>query len=125
MGMSGSERRKFQRALADRVAYVLNRALRSDSQAINWLFEYRVQCNDRLVGDPTIQVRSRDNNPTSVGILGILNGIIGDASEGALVVAEVDQGTEKIVKFSVADNVRSFSSIEDSDLEDTVNLRKP
>lgn len=62
---------------------VLNRALAADPEAARLLFNYRVGCNEELANDPTIQVSSyRPKGTTTVGILGLLNGIFGIQDDG-------------------------------------------
>jgi hypothetical protein len=51
----------------------LNEAYEADAPAINDLIEHRVPCNERLADHPTIQV---GGNPTEVGMLGVINGIV-------------------------------------------------
>ena len=87
---------------------VLNRALKNDPDAVNDLFlNHKVQCNDKMAEDETIQVGQRDGHYT-IGPLGIINGIFGiddgvyNTRFGAI-AAEVDLDTGKIVKFSRVD----------------------
>jgi hypothetical protein len=54
----------------------LNRALAEDPKAVRQLFAYRVPCNQALADDPTVQVRTEESG-ASVGVLGIINGILG------------------------------------------------
>jgi hypothetical protein len=56
---------------------VLNRALAADPDAINALFAHRAPCNDELAHDPDVMVRAFDNEPQTVGLLGVINGCIG------------------------------------------------
>ena len=73
----------------DEVLEVLNRIVKTDPQAAHDLVETRVDCNDSLVKDPTIQV-AKEEIPMlgttgtfySVGLLGVLNGIFGVHEDG-------------------------------------------
>lgn len=82
---------------------VLNRALETDRNAIQWLFTYRVECNQELAEDPTIQVRSRDDTKCSLAVIGLLNGILSALDGNAVNIAmevEVDfDSTEYIRRF--------------------------
>lgn len=64
------------KAVAERIVRVLNRALMADPNAIQALIDNRVPCNRELADDPEIQVGTQDNG-FEVGMLGILNGITG------------------------------------------------
>lgn len=96
---------------------ILNQALEADPAAITAMVNMRVTCNDALAGHPTIQcrvgVRAHDviasawadphrpsalgdeEKTTTVGLLGILNGIAGIRSDGMGYIAAVveDDGT--------------------------------
>jgi hypothetical protein len=67
--------------LAEHVISVLNDALDRDPEAISRLVESRVKCNERLATHPAIQVYKRSNGEYVVGLLGIINGIIGVRSD--------------------------------------------
>lgn len=65
---------------------VLNRIHNADAAVLPALIGYRVPCNLALADDPTVQVRPRpaisnppafNGRPFEVGLLGILNGILG------------------------------------------------
>ena len=63
----------------ENIIEVLNEALQLDPAAISCLVESRVPCNDALAEHKSIQVlgkRSKDNLFCTVGLLGILNGMI-------------------------------------------------
>ena len=80
----------------------LNEALKADPVAINELFKHRAQCNEELANHPTIQVRDYpDGEPTSIGMLGLINGIFGIAHDYGFIQAEVDTETRQIVRFSL------------------------
>jgi len=63
--------------LATEVITYLNEVLALDPEAITNLCEQRVFANPELVNHPTTQIGAlRDSSP-AVGLLGILNGLIG------------------------------------------------
>jgi len=62
---------------------VLNDALARDPKAITQLVNLRVDCNGELVRHSTIQ--SADyNGIAKVGVLGLLNGIVGNSPSGVI-----------------------------------------
>ena len=66
--------------ISERMLKTLNEALAADPTAIERLVEYRVSCNDRLADHPHVVVQ--DNvvaSGNSVGMMGILNGILSAA----------------------------------------------
>jgi hypothetical protein len=68
-------------AHVNEVLEVLNRAVKADHVAVEILIEKRVVCNKALADDPTIQVVSKDGR-TKVGLLGLINGIVGIRDNG-------------------------------------------
>lgn len=64
----------------DRALEVLNRALKADPEAIRELILHKIECNDELADDPEIQIGLYDMGgpTTTVGILGLLNGLFGE-----------------------------------------------
>ena len=68
----------FSTARLDMAINALNRALAADPEAMKALIEYRVPCNEALAKDPTIQVVPLPDQPGyQVGLLGIVNGMLG------------------------------------------------
>lgn len=65
-----------QEQLADLVIDRLNEIAKHDPEAIAKLIGQRVPCNDELADHPTVQVH-QELGMTRVGMLGILNGIVG------------------------------------------------
>jgi len=60
------------------VVKVLNRAIQADPEAVLALINNRVECNEALAVDPTIQIKNYpDPNKFEVGLLGVINGVIG------------------------------------------------
>lgn len=66
--------------LADLIIDRLNEISDADPVAIDWLLSNRIAT--RLEYHPTVQVKDSDHGPT-VGILGIINGIVGVIDEGS------------------------------------------
>jgi hypothetical protein len=67
----------------DKVLTFLNELVALDRAAVERLVETRVQCNDAIADHPSVQVgKDADGNPV-VGLLGIVNGLMGTQPEGA------------------------------------------
>jgi len=62
---------------------VLNDALERDPVAITKLVNLRVDCSTQLVNHPTIQT-SAYHDVAKVGVLGLINGIIGNSPSGVI-----------------------------------------
>ena len=62
---------------------VLNDALERDPIAITQLVNLRVNCNPQLVNHPTIQ-SSVYHGTSKVGVLGLINGIVGNSPSGVI-----------------------------------------
>ena len=90
---------------AHHIVEVLNRAVRKDPQAMDWLFEYRVECNEGIVKDPTICARVKKGQAPSLGVLGLINGFVGQHQNGGgLIACEVknnSNGGQHIARFFV------------------------
>lgn len=85
--------------IADRVTSLMNELLALDPDAVCRIVETRVQCGDRVAGHPHVQVSSDNGNPPyMLGIMGILNGIIG-ADGKRFVIANLDENG-RVVGFS-------------------------
>ena len=70
-------------ALIERTITFLNELKDADSQAVKALIETRVPCNETLADHPTVQVQAREGEPgLCVGLLGVLNGLIGADTDG-------------------------------------------
>lgn len=77
---------------------ILNSALACDNQAITNLVESRVICNEALANHPCILARNKNNGHYDIGILGIINGMIGvDEKTGYGHITAVYDEEEKIV----------------------------
>lgn len=64
-----------RKVLAEHIVTCLNEYFQIDPEAIKGLFAHRVPVNEGLLEHPTVQCRCGE--PSTVSILGILNGIIG------------------------------------------------
>ena len=62
---------------------ILNDALERDPVAITQLVNLRVDCNPQLVNHPTIQ-SSVYHATSKVGVLGLINGIVGNSPSGVI-----------------------------------------
>lgn len=74
--------RMVDKEIAHRAVEVLNRALEADREAVTALFNTRLRCNEKLADDPTIQVGGWQDGKSTIGPLGIINGIIGIQENG-------------------------------------------
>lgn len=68
--------------LSVRIVELMNSAFKADPKAMEQLIEARVPCNTALRNHPTIQVGECAGESPRVGLLGILNGIVGVDFEG-------------------------------------------
>jgi hypothetical protein len=67
-------------ALADYIITFLNELVAADPALMHKLVETRVPCNEVIAEHPTVQV-VKEGNGYVVGLLGILNGIVGARPE--------------------------------------------
>ena len=69
--------------LADLFIERLNEISKADPVAMEWLLENRTTCTKKLADHPSVQVyAAEDGEPPRVGMLGILNGIVGSIDDG-------------------------------------------
>lgn len=69
----------------DEALGVLNRMVGEDADAVSHLCLTRVECNQALAENPTVQVGHVDDDPAKpleVGFLGVLNGLFGADDRG-------------------------------------------
>ena len=74
-----------KKATPKEVVNFLNEILKTDSRAIETLFNTRVFCNKKLANHPTVQVGQFGKKPHEkyfVGFIGILNGLFGIDKKG-------------------------------------------
>jgi len=84
----------------------LNSLAEIDPIAMRKLVESRVECNQAMVDHPTVQVaRSEDESFFEVGLIGILNGIVGIEDDSKLISAIIsDDPLFPPVKFQITDS---------------------
>lgn len=75
MDLLGAEARRV-------IIETLNGMVAADPGALLALLETRVPCNDAMRDHPTVQVGRDDNGQAVVGMLGILNGLVGTIPDG-------------------------------------------
>ena len=76
------EGRRWKEALADFFIERLNEIAQADPEAMGKLIATRVPCNEALADHPTVQVRALKGEPPAVGVLGLLNGLVGIIEDG-------------------------------------------
>ena len=87
-----------KRQLAQEVVDYLNEVLALDPEALYGLIENRVPCNEALTNHATTQVSNG-----RVGLLGILNGLVGVRSDawGYITAVYADEEPEQIERFTL------------------------
>ena len=82
---------------------LLNDAYKCDPDAMQNLVKSRVNCNATLANHSTIQVGVTKENSYTVGLLGILNGIVGTQKDGKTgwICAVYDDDYEMLLGFEV------------------------
>lgn len=94
------------RISAEEIIERLNSMVAVDPDAMLRLIKQRVPCNEALADHPTCQVDfDEDRGPAGVyvvGLLGVLNGILGKDSEGwGYLCAVLDEDQTKLTGFKV------------------------
>jgi len=90
---------------------ILNEALALDGEAMTALVNLRVECNSALAGHRTIQAGAYDG-VTKVGLLGIINGVIGDSPTGVIgAKGQMVEGAGRFIK------VREFVDLRDEKVD--------
>ena len=64
------------------VVSFLNKVNKLDNSLLRKLIDTRVSCNEKIVNHPTIQAYVDKKNKGFVGLLGLLNGILGTDRNG-------------------------------------------
>lgn len=83
--------------IADRIVIVMNELLSLDPDAISELVHARVKCKSQMASHARVQMVADADSSHMLGIMGILNGVIGTDDE--CVIASVgDDG--KVIGFS-------------------------
>ena len=83
----------------DEIAEFLNELLALDPQVILALVNIRVSCNKAINDHPHVQVYGLDDGGACVGLIGILNGLIGKRGRLGFVYDDEDQ--TKVKSFTV------------------------
>ena len=81
--------------MADHFVERLNEMVAADPNVIHRLVEHRIPCNDALAAHPTVQVVPGNE----VGLLGVLNGLIGVDADGWGYLAANFDDTGKLTGF--------------------------
>jgi hypothetical protein len=68
--------------MKQRIADLLNEAVARDPAAMHCLCNKRINCNSSLADHPTIQIGTGAENQPTIGLIGILNGVIGTRADG-------------------------------------------
>lgn len=88
-----------KREVAEKVVDLLNEALGLDPVAVQVLTEMRVRCNAALANHPTIQVSGEQGGGATVGVLGLLNGLLADPETGDYLTVQFNN-TRKLLGFA-------------------------
>lgn len=70
--------KELPQTLSEKIILLLQEACVLDNKAITELVLSRIECNQELAEHATIQVYKDKDNKTIVGLLGIINGILGE-----------------------------------------------
>lgn len=103
---------RTEQDLADHIINQLNEIARTDPTAMEWLIANRITCNEALANHPTVQVLAPPGEKPKVGMLGIINGIVGAISNeplkgyGYIGIILEDDGS--FVKFIRTDKKRAM-----------------
>lgn len=81
--------------LANLIIKFMNELLELDRVTISKLIDTRIICNELLANHPTVQV----NSEHEVGLLGILNGLVGIKDNGYGYITAVFDDDNNIVRF--------------------------
>lgn len=76
----------------------LNKYFKKDAKCISELFEKSVGVNKELSEDENIVVRNEEDGEISLGVIGLLNGILVCLGEGKIAI-RVDNKTNKLLGF--------------------------
>lgn len=89
--------------LAQETVDYLNELMALDEHAISWLMRQYIECNIPLTEHPTVQVNQLQSAHSEcvVGLIGIINGLIGARDGIGYMVANYSDETAKLIGFSV------------------------
>jgi len=89
---------------------VLNDALERDPIALTQLLNARVECNEKLAKHPTVQT-GLYGNKEKIGVLGLINGILGYKQGGIGAEGDVDPRTGRFVRIRRFIHVKNGLSV--------------
>lgn len=99
--------REIRRKLPTHLQGVMNRLLTLDPEAIEALVDKRVECNEAMTEDRTVQVQ-HTQGVNRLGVLGVLNAILGDAGvDEYLVITPGESGKPMFKLMGAQDAVRT------------------
>lgn len=84
----------------DDIIDALNDILSADPEAIQKLVETYIPCNDKLADHPTVQVQA-DEKGCKVGLLGVLNGVLGADDNGLGYICACFDESGKLTEFKI------------------------
>ncbi len=89
--------------LAQETVDYLNELMALDEHAISWLMRQYIECNIPLTEHPTVQVQQLQSAHSEcvVGVIGILNGLIGARDGIFYMLANCSYATVMLIGFSV------------------------
>ena len=97
--------KKAKPVTVQEVMALLNETLKLDREAIGFLVEHRVPCNNDLADHPTIEVGCTENGDPLVAMLGIINGLFGiDEDAHGPIIADIAGAPMGPVRFSLNPN---------------------
>jgi len=108
--------------LATELCETLNDLVRTDPEVMHALLETREVCNEAMVNHPTAQVSVQDGQFPQLGLLGILNGLVGVGSDGwGYIAGCYDDTTNKLTGFLPTHDTRVKKSRAVDDIWDNSN----
>jgi len=93
-----------KKALAVDVIAYLNELVAADPEAMHTLVESRVVVNEDLTNHPTAQVIPTPSGHYELGLLGVVNGIVGIREDGwGYIVGCFDDDTGRLLSFDLTE----------------------
>jgi hypothetical protein len=84
---------ELEAAFADRIVNLLNELIKLDQDAISNLVSARVACNEAMSNHPTVQVWSHGYGEFTIGLMGLLNGLVPTRPDGyGQIAVDMDTG---------------------------------
>jgi len=88
--MSNKKTKNITEEQVDHLVETLNGILLVDRKAVSELLKVRIPCNEDLLEHPTVQVRKYPGEQATVGVLGLLNGIIATDNADPIIAAQFE-----------------------------------